>query len=72
MSDRTEKGSIICEHIIDSCTKALSRFRSIEVVWMRGTENQEGLTSSGWKKMMDFYLAYLSGRLWKFLTVWIR
>ena len=32
MSDRTENGSITCEHIIDSSTKALSRFRSIEVV----------------------------------------
>lgn len=33
--DRTEIGSIICGHIIDSCIEALSR--SIEAVWMRRT-----------------------------------
>ena len=37
MSDKTGNRSIICEHIIDSCAKALSRFRSIEIVWIRGT-----------------------------------
>ncbi len=33
--DMTEIGSIICEHIIDSCIETLSR--SINVVWMRRT-----------------------------------